>query len=56
MRRLVLARQVYSVAVLNRNGEQLTPCRPAKARILLKNRRAKVVPTNLFKIRVIDSR
>lgn len=52
---LVSARQVYDVIVLDQNGEQLRPCRPARARILLKNGKARVISTKPFKIQMVDS-
>lgn len=43
----------YSVTVLAPSGEQLNPCRPARARILLKKGKAKVMSTEPFMIQLI---
>ena len=43
------------VYVLNKNKEQLMPCKPQKARLLLKNNRAKVIRTEPFTIQLIYS-
>jgi len=46
----------YSVIVMDCNGEQLNPCRPVRARILLKKGKAKVISTEPFRIRLTQER
>lgn len=41
------------VYVLNKNGKPLMPCKPAKARHLLKQRKAKVVKKEPFTIQLL---
>ena len=42
------------VRVIDKDGKSLRPCVPAKARILLKKRVAKVVKRMPFTIRLLD--
>ena len=41
------------VYVLNKNGEALMPCKPRKARVLLKEKKAKVVNRTPFTIQLL---
>lgn len=41
------------VYVLNKNGEPLMPCQPRKARILLRDGKAKVIKREPFTIRLL---
>ena len=41
------------VYVLNKHGEPLMPCKPRKARLLLKEKRAKVVKRTPFTIQLL---
>ena len=41
------------VYVLNKNGEALMPCKPRKARVLLKEKKAKVVNRTPFAIQLL---
>ena len=42
------------VRVIDKDGKAIRPCNPAKARILLKKRVAKVVKRMPFTIRLLD--
>ena len=41
-----------NVYVINKNGKPLMPCKPAKARKLLRNKKAKVVNLSPFTIKL----